>query len=135
MITIVLLALTSAASPTCSFGEYISICNFTPTRAGAFRIISEASAAASGQGPHTLTTQYVVNGMPCTKSVTWRSGKQTVRANCVAELRAGVYYHVVATTGAQHAAHVGRVSISITPTIDMPTLRAAPVSIRVKTGS
>jgi hypothetical protein len=133
MITSIVIGVAAAMGPSCSLGDYISTCTFIPPRTGAFRIVSEARAAAKGPGPHRLTAEYVVNGMPCKQSATWQSGPQTARANCVATLNAGVPYHVVATTNAQNADHLGRVSISITPTKDAPTLRAGPAAIRIKT--
>jgi hypothetical protein len=123
MIVPVLLALTSAASPTCSFGDYISICNFTPPETGAFRIISAAQARATGSGPHRLSAEYVINGAHCKRSDAWTAGTHTTLATCIAQLKAGTYYHVVATTNAQNADHTGRVSISIEPTREEATLR------------
>jgi hypothetical protein len=129
----VLMGLAAAIVPSCSFGEYISVCNFAPSKMGSFRIVSEARATAKGPAPHTLTSEYVVNGMHCRQSETWRSGTQITRANCVAQLNVGTYYHVVATTNAQNADHIGRLSISIAPTDAPPTLHAAPASIQIKT--
>jgi hypothetical protein len=129
----ILMGLAAAIAPSCSFGEYISVCNFTPLKTGAFRIVSEARATAKGPAPHTLTAEYVINGMHCRQSETWRSGAQITRANCVAQLNVGAYYHVVATTNAQNADHIGLVSISIAATDAPPTLHAAPASIRIKT--
>jgi hypothetical protein len=130
---VVLLGLAAGFAPDCTVGDYISVCNFRPPASGAFRIVSEARAIAKGSGPHTLISEYMINGMHCRQSGKWRSGAQITRANCVAQLSAGTYYHVVATTNAQNADHVGRVSISITPTGAAPTLHARPASIRVKT--
>lgn len=132
MLPLILLGAVAAAGPGCSLGDYISVCNFTPARTSAFRIVSEARGAAKGAAPHVLTSEYVINGMHCRKSESWPSGPQVARADCVAQLNSGTYYHVVATTNAQNADHVGRVSIRITPTRDAPTLHAAPVDIRVK---
>lgn len=132
MIPWILFGALAAASPSCSLGDYISVCNFTPAGTGAFRIVSESRGVAKGPAPHALTSEYVINGMHCKKSETWPAGSRSARADCVARLNGGTYYHVVATTDAQNADHVGRVSISIMPTHDAPTLHAAPVDIRVK---
>lgn len=133
MIASALIGMAAALSPSCSIGDYISVCNFTPPETGAFRIISETRAAAKGPGPHTLTSEYVINGMHCRQLAGWRSGVQIVRANCVARLIGGTYYHVVATTNAQNADHLGQVLITVAPTDSAPTLNEAPVSIRIKT--
>jgi hypothetical protein len=122
MIFTALLALTSAAAPVCSFGDYISVCNFTPSGTGAFRIASTAQASAQGPGPHRLTSEYVINGLHCRRTDAWAAGSHSTRANCVARLNAGSVYHVVATTNAQNAAHTGRVSIVIEPTRELATL-------------
>jgi hypothetical protein len=133
MMISILIGVAAAISASCSIGDYISTCNFVPQKTGAFRIVSQGRAAAKGPSQHMVTAQYLVNGMPCKQSVTWRSGTQTAQANCVAQLNAGVAYHVVATTNVQNANHVGPVSISITPTRDAATLRTRPISIHVKT--
>lgn len=135
MIAFLLFGLAAAAGPSCSLGDYISTCNFTPAKTSAFRIVSSAEANARGAGPHRLTTEYSVNGMVCRQSEAWPSGPHRTLASCVALLRAGTYYHVVATTNAQNADHDGRVSIRIEPTQESPTLRSAPVSISVKPGA
>ena len=122
MIALMLFALSAAGSPTCSFGDYISVCNFTPPKSGAFRITASAQANATDPGPHRLTSEYVINGMHCRRSEAWSAGAHNTSATCVAELKAKTYYHVVATTNAQNAAHSGRVSITIEPTRDEPTL-------------
>lgn len=134
MTAFLLFGLVAAASPNCSLGDYISTCNFTPAKTSGFRIASSAEASAKGDGPHRLTTEYSVNGMVCRRSEAWPSGVHRTIASCVALLRAGTYYHVVATTNAQNADHNGRVSIHIEPTSEAPTLRSAPVSISLKPG-
>lgn len=123
MIVTVLLALGAAAAPACSFGDYISICNFTPPETGAFRIVSAARASADGSGPHRLTSEYVINGLHCRRTEAWAAGAHSTAASCVAQLNTRTYYHVVATTNAQNANHTGRVSIRIEPTSEEASLR------------
>lgn len=134
MTPFLLFGLAAAAGPSCSLGDYISICNFTPARTSAFRIASAAEATATGPGPHRLTTEYSVNGMVCRRSEAWPSGAHTTVASCVALLQAGTHYHVVATTNAESADHVGRVAIRFEPTREAPTLRSAPVSVSINPG-
>jgi hypothetical protein len=49
----------------------------------------------------------------CRRSESWPAGMHAARASCVLPLQAGIYYHVVATTSAQNADHVGQVTIEI----------------------
>jgi hypothetical protein len=132
MIAMMLFGAAATAHPSCTLGDYISVCNFTPAITGSFRIISTSRAIAKGAGPHRLTSEYVINGMRCARSDTWSAGTHSTAASCVAHLTGGTYYHVVATTNAQDADHGGQVSISIGPTHDAPTLHSAPISIRIK---
>lgn len=123
MILLLLLALGSPSGPSCSFGDYISICNFTAPRTGAFRIAGIAEARASGSGPHGLTAEYMINGQRCTESETWPEGIHRTFASCVVQLQAGTHYHLVATTNARNAEHIGQVSIDVEPSREQASLR------------
>ncbi len=122
MMLLFLLALGSPSAPSCSFGDYISICNFTAPKTGDFRIAGIAEARASGSGPHRLTAEYMINGQRCTEREAWPAGRHKTSASCVVQLKAATYYHLVATTNAQNADHIGQVLINVEPSREQASL-------------
>jgi hypothetical protein len=113
---------TGERAPTCRMGDYISVCDFIPATSSAYRIVSRAEGAAENAGPHVLTTEYRINGASCKGSSRWSAGTSSVSADCVARLRAGTSYHIVALTAGQAVKHRGNVEITILPSGEAPNL-------------
>jgi hypothetical protein len=115
-------AATAQGAPACRMGDFMSVCDFIPARSSAYRIVSRAGGIANGAGPHVLTTEYRINGASCKRSSQWSAGAGSVSAACVARLRTGTMYHIVAVTNAQGVNHRGNVNITILPTGEAPDL-------------
>ena len=108
--------------PSCHIGDYISVCDFTPAASSVYRIVSRAEGIAIGSGPHVLTTEYRINGASCKGSSRWTTGMGSVSAGCLARLRAGTMYHIVAVTDAKGANHRGNLELTIRATTEAPNL-------------
>jgi hypothetical protein len=122
MIGFIALAVAAAGQDSCRMGDYMSVCDFTPVASSPYRVVSRAEGTAEGSAPHVLTTEFRIDGASCKGSSRWSAGVGSASAGCVARLRGGTMYHIIAVTGAQGVRHRGKVEITIHPTDEAPNL-------------